>query len=183
VTKKIISDEDRQLFRHSVGDIHPLTSDKVLLKPLNKPKPIPKFRDAAEDLSAFASTASDLDIVGLEDSLSYAKPGLSRSILKKLRQGYFGLHAELDLHGLTSLEAQRQLLQFLQACVQRKYHCVHIVHGKGYRSLDNQPILKNNINHWLRLHKDVLAFCSAPPKDGGTGAVLVLLKAKTDPAP
>jgi DNA-nicking Smr family endonuclease len=50
------------------------------------------------------------------------------------------------------------------------------VHGKGYRSLDNQPVLKNNLNLWLRQHRDVQAFCSASPKDGGAGAVLVLLR-------
>lgn len=182
MTKKIISDEDRHLFRQSVGDIRPLTSDKVLLKPTNKPRPFPKPKAITETPSPFTSTADDLETVGLEDSLSYAKPGLSKNALKKLRQGYFGVDAELDLHGLASLAAQRQLLQFLNACIQRKCQCVHIVHGKGYRSVDNLPILKNKINHWLRQHQDVLAFCSAPPKDGGTGAVLVLLKSKTDPS-
>ncbi|MDD1606319.1 MAG: Smr/MutS family endonuclease, partial [Methylococcaceae bacterium] len=52
----------------------------------------------------------------------------------------------------------------------------HIVHGKGHRSPDNYPIIKNNLNVWLRQHKDVQAFCSATPKNGGTGAVVVLLQ-------
>jgi DNA-nicking Smr family endonuclease len=54
--------------------------------------------------------------------------------------------------------------------------CVQIVHGKGYNSPGNQPVLKNDINLWLRQHQDVLAFCSTPPKAGGTGALYVLLK-------
>jgi DNA-nicking Smr family endonuclease len=53
---------------------------------------------------------------------------------------------------------------------------VHIIHGKGYRSVDSHPVLKNDLNLWLRQHKDVQAFCSAPPKSGGTGAVFVLLR-------
>ncbi len=36
--------------------------------------------------------------------------------------------------------------------------------------------LKTHVNSWLRQHRDVLAFVSAPEKQGGTGAVLVLLK-------
>ena len=54
--------------------------------------------------------------------------------------------------------------------------CAHIIHGKGYRSGERQPVLKRKVNYWLRLRPDVLAFCSATPRDGGTGAVYVLLR-------
>ncbi|MGZ8222390.1 MAG: Smr/MutS family protein, partial [Methylobacter sp.] len=118
----------------------------------------------------------DIEKVGLEDSLSYTAPGLQHNVLKKLRKGQFGLDAEIDLHGLNSNEAKRQLLHFLHDCVKNGYRCIHIVHGKGYRSADNHPVLKNSLNLWLRQHQDVQAFCSAPPKDGGTGAVFVLLR-------
>lgn len=32
------------------------------------------------------------------------------------------------------------------------------------------------VNYWLRLRPEVLAFCSATRRDGGTGAVYVLLR-------
>jgi DNA-nicking Smr family endonuclease len=38
------------------------------------------------------------------------------------------------------------------------------------------PVIKNELNRWLRQHKDVQAFCSASQKDGGTGALFVLLR-------
>jgi DNA-nicking Smr family endonuclease len=181
VTKKIISEEDSELFRQSIGKIRTLQSDKVLLSPQDKPKPFPKPKVASNEDRLLPSISSyDIESVGLEDSLSYLKPGLQKTVLKKLRQGYFGLDGELDLHGLNSNEAKRQLLFFLDNALRRKYRCVHIVHGKGYRSIENQPILKNNINLWLRQHQDVLAFCSASQKDGGTGAVFVLLRTKND---
>jgi DNA-nicking Smr family endonuclease len=101
---------------------------------------------------------------------------LQNNVLKKLRRGYFGVDAEIDLHGLTGYDAKRQLLHFLHNSVQDGCRCVHIVHGKGYRSQDNLPVIKNELNQWLRQHKDVQAFCSASPKDGGTGAVFVLLR-------
>ena len=181
MTKKIISEEDSELFRQSIGKIRTLQSDKVLLSPQDKPKPFPKPKvENTEERLLPSITSYDIDAVGLEDSLSYLKPGLQKTVLKKLRQGYFGLDGELDLHGLNSNEAKRQLLFFLDNALKRKYRCVHIVHGKGYRYVENQRILKNNINLWLRQHQDVLAFCSASQKDGGTGAVFVLLRTKND---
>jgi len=51
------------------------------------------------------------------------------------------------------------------------------VHGKGYRSGARGPILKVAVDTWLRRHPDVMAFTSARPIDGGTGAVYVLLRA------
>ena len=83
---------------------------------------------------------------------------------------------KLIWHGLSRAQAQQQLLKFLHLSSQNGWRCVRIIHGKGYRSPDNQPILKNSVNQWLRQHRDVLAFCSAKPADGGTGAVYVLLK-------
>jgi DNA-nicking Smr family endonuclease len=176
VAKKTLTSEDSDLFRHAIGKVRSVNSDKVLLNQEIKPKPYPKPLSPNVNSHLIDLAASDIEKVGLEDSLSYIEPGLQNNVLKKLRRGFFGLDAEIDLHGLTSNEAKRQLLHFLQSCVEEGCRCVHIVHGKGHRSADNHPVLKNNLNLWLRQHKDVQAFCSSPPKDGGTGAVFVLLR-------
>lgn len=176
MAKKIITPEDSDLFRQTIGKVQAVKSDKVLLVEDNKPKPFPKSQNFNVEERLSGAVESDIEKVGLEDSLSFMAPGLQHNILKKLRKGHFGLDAEIDLHGLNSNEAKRQLLRFLHDCVEGGCRCVHIVHGKGYRSTDNHPVLKNNLNLWLRQHKDVHAFCSAPPKDGGTGAVFVLLQ-------
>ncbi len=176
MAKKIITPEDCDLFRQSIGKVHTVKSDKVLLTDAYKPKPFPKAPTVDVQGHLIDTVELDVEKVGLEDSLSFMMPGLQHNVLKKLRKGQFGLDAEIDLHGLNSNEAKRQLLHFLHDCVEDGYRCVHIVHGKGYRSADNHPVLKNNLNVWLRQHKDVQAFCSAPLKDGGTGAVFVLLQ-------
>ena len=49
-----------------------------------------------------------------------------------------------------------------------------MIHGKGRQS-DGIPVLKNLVDRMLRHRGDVLAFHSAPPAQGGTGAVVVLL--------
>lgn len=176
MAKKTLTPEDRDLFRLAIGKVRPVDSDRLLLNPDNKPKPYPKPPAINVEADLIDSDTTDVEKVGLEDSLGFIAPGLQNTVLKKLRRGFFGLDAQIDLHGLSSNEAKRQLLLFLHDCVETGCRCVHIVHGKGYRSADNHPVLKNNLNLWLRQHQDVQAFCSAPPKDGGTGAVFVLLR-------
>lgn len=175
MTKKNISTEESNLFRQTVGTIRSVKTDKVLLKQQDKPKPYPKRQPANVEEHLTLGVDADVEKVGLEDTMSFVTPGLQKNVLRKLRQGFFGVDAEIDLHGMNSNDAKRYLLGFLHRSVQNGHRCVHIVHGKGYRSPDNQPILKNSINLWLRQHKQVQAFCSAAPKDGGTGAVFVLL--------
>jgi DNA-nicking Smr family endonuclease len=53
---------------------------------------------------------------------------------------------------------------------------VRIVHGKGLRSKAAGPVLKVLTDRLLRRRDDVVAFASAKPAQGGTGAVVVLLK-------
>ena len=176
MAKKTLTPEDSDLFRHTIGTVRLVINDKVLLNKDNKPKPYPRPKVADSESPFTDSASTEFEKVGLEDSLSFIAPGLQNNVLKKLRRGFFGLDAEIDLHGLTSQAAKQQLLHFLHDCVYAGCRCVHIVHGKGYRSADNHPVLKNNLNLWLRQYPDVQAFCSAAPKDGGTGAVFVLLR-------
>jgi DNA-nicking Smr family endonuclease len=176
VSKKIQDSEDGELFRLAVGKVRAVKNDKVQFANKEKPKPYPKNKPAEIENRLVEDNAYDLDTVSVEDRLIYLAPGLQKNVPAKMRKGQFGLDAEIDLHGLTSAEAKRQLLIFLHRAVIDGYRCVLIIHGKGYRSQDNLPVLKNNLNLWLRQHQDVLAFCSAKPRDGGAGAVLVLLR-------
>ncbi len=179
MTKKIPNLEDSDLFREAIGKVRLVKNDKVHLTPQAKPKPFPKSPAFNQQGVLTALPEADVDVVGKEDSLDFITPNSQKNILTKLRQGYFGLDAEIDLHGLSSNEAKQHLMNFLHRCVKEDCRCVHVVHGKGYRSQDDYPILKNNVNLWLRQHKDVQAFCSAAPKDGGTGALYVLLYSST----
>jgi DNA-nicking Smr family endonuclease len=106
----------------------------------------------------------------------YGRPGLQRRILRRLRRGHYSLAAELDLHGMTVPVARVALQAFLQECRRRDLRCVRIIHGKGRRSSNEGPVLKVKVDRWLRQREDVLAFCSAQPADGGTGAIYVLLR-------
>ncbi|MCK5829585.1 MAG: Smr/MutS family protein [Methylococcales bacterium] len=176
MTKKKLSSEDSALFRQSIGKVKKLKSDTLIISSKSKPKPYPqqKPHQIKNNFESFFET--EIEKLYQEDSFSFLAPGLQKNILKKLRKGYFGLDASIDLHGLTSQEAKYQLSRFLHFSIEDGFRCVHIIHGKGYRSTDNHPVLKNDVNLWLRQHKEVQAFCSTPLKQGGTGAVFVLLK-------
>ena len=100
---------------------------------------------------------------------------MPETVLRRLRRGQYRVEDEIDLHGLTVQEASEQLSAFLRAARARQLRCVRIIHGKGLRSGTRGPVLKNTVNALLRRCDPVLAFASARPVAGGTGAALVLL--------
>jgi len=108
---------------------------------------------------------------------TWLRHGMGRDVLKKLRRGHWVVQDELDLHGLNREQARQLLAEFLGRCLRRGARCVRVVHGKGLRSPNREPVLKGKVRQWLALREEVLAFCEAPATQGGSGALLVLLKA------
>ena len=170
-----LPDAERQLFLAEVRDTEPLTL--VVPEPWRRrppPYPIARPVEALDD-DKEASGLSEAQ-VETHEYLLYAKPGVQKRVLADLQRGAIPRELELDLHGLTVNFAAQLCKEFLADCTQRRARCAHIIHGKGYGSQERQPVLKRKVNYWLRLRPDVLAFCSATPRDGGTGAVYVLLR-------
>ena len=146
------------------------------IKTRKKPK-IPPIKTTEKDYRfTIEDVFSDTEISeDCPDILSFSRSGLQHNVLKKLRQGKQPIEHALDLHGLTVEQARDELLEFLGECMAANIRHVIIVHGKGFRSKD-KPVLKLMVNRWLRAVDNVLAFHSAQPKDGGSGAVYVLFK-------
>lgn len=170
---KYISQEEQQLFRQSVGKVKRITSDKLHLRPKDTSRVLRQPQESRESNAIHMPTTQ----VDSNDTLRFISPGIRKDVLKKLENGFFGIDAELDLHGLNTHKAHQTFHNFIGGCIQDGLYSIHIIHGKGYRSAD-RPILKNELNHWLRLHPEVLAFCSSRSDEGGTGAVYVLLAIK-----
>jgi DNA-nicking Smr family endonuclease len=172
------SPDDIDLFRRSVGTVRKVTSDTVA--PPHKRRSVrPRSNPAFEihtPLAGFSDGASQE--INAEDTLFFARPGLQQRQLQRLRRGQLPVEAELDMHGMTIPVAENAVARFLEQCRDRHVRSVRIIHGKGYGSREAAPVLKNRINHWLRQHHDVLAFCSTPRDRGGTGAINVLLRSK-----
>lgn len=170
-----LSDDESDLFRSAVADVRPLASDRL---PVAPPPPLPQKRleDEQRVLQDMLSDPEYPELLETGEELFFARSGLQHNVLRKLRRGQYSIGAELDLHGLTAAAAREQLAAFLMACRSRDVRCVRIIHGKGNGSVQRRPVLKGKVNHWLQQRDEVLAFCSARPVDGGTGAVYVLLR-------
>src|SRR3569832_1395064 len=174
--KPSVSAEDAELFRREVGAVRPLRHNRAAAAPA-RPQPLPRQTWREQAKMREEMLYGDFDPAELEtgDELVFIRPGLQRNVLRKLRRGHYSVTRQLDLHGLTVPEAREVLGAFLTACLASGDRCVRIIHGKGNNSRNQQPVLKVKLNGWLRRRNEVLAFCSARPVDGGTGAVYILL--------
>jgi DNA-nicking Smr family endonuclease len=108
--------------------------------------------------------------------IAFRRPNLPEQVFRRLCRGGYKIEDEIDLHGLRRDEARRALDQFLKNSLARYVGCVRIVHGQGFRSGPGGPVLKANVQDWLAERDEVLAFVSAAPRHGGSGALDVLLR-------
>ncbi|NNH37099.1 Smr/MutS family protein [Acinetobacter terrae] len=123
------------------------------------------------DNAELSDTQAMLNPVASQATLSYRIGTLQHKVFEDLKAGNLRWFEAVDLHGCTVEDARTAVLQIIQMAKDENQNVIKIVHGKG-----PEAILKTYVNGWLRQHRDVLAFVSAPEKQGGTGAVLVLLK-------
>ena len=114
-----------------------------------------------------------------DESLSFRQPGLGIEVVRKLRRGEWSIQAQLDLHGLRSDEARLALVGFLSESLSNNMRCLRVIHGKGLGSINKEPVLKGKVLKWLIQRDEVMAFCQARPNDGGSGALLILLRGST----
>lgn len=175
-----ISDEDARLFRDAIGAVRPLPA--VPASPVHRQPPAPHpamfERDEAAVRGELLDSTIDPAVHEVGEELLYLRDGHSPQLLKKLRRGAFSVEDEIDLHQMNERTAHTVLDEFLAECRRRELACVRIVHGKGLRSGSAGPVLKRMVDRRLRRRDDVLAFASARPAQGGTGATVVLLSRK-----
>jgi DNA-nicking Smr family endonuclease len=168
--------EEARLFRDAVRGVKPLG---VRAPPPAAPKVRPRARFTRADRAAVLRES--LDPQGPDpglaagDELVFRRPEVQPTVLRRLRRGEYRVQREIDLHGLTVAEAKQALRQFLIHALEEQVRCVRIIHGKGLRSGHRGPVLKSTVGAVLHRTGAVLAYVSARPVDGGTGAVYVLL--------
>ena len=176
--KPTLSDQDKRLFKEAMEGISPLKSQNRTKqdKPKRKPKlkKQPQFKDAPTylDQSGYEEPFSG------DQTMSHVRDGVHKRLLKQLKRGQLPIEARLDLHGHTVDQAEQAIIHMINEALEDGLRCVIIVHGKGYSTPNQAPVLKNKVNLWLKNHPNILAFTSAQPSDGGAGAVYVLLKRK-----
>jgi DNA-nicking Smr family endonuclease len=100
-------------------------------------------------------------------------PGVDKRTADRLKKGRMDIEDRLDLHGMSREAAHRATSGFITSARLSGKRCVLIVTGKG------KGILQSELPRWLNMpemRSRILSFSHARPKDGGTGAVYVLLK-------
>ena len=171
-------DDDAELFRHAMRGVQPLK--RPLRAPLARRSPRARAKFARAERAAVLQESltggADLYEVQPGDELLFRRAGVPETVLRRLRRGSYRIESEIDLHGLTVSQAVLQLNAFLRAARASDLRCLRVIHGKGLRSGNRGPVLKNSVNGLLRRCDAVLAFASARPVAGGTGATLVLLE-------
>ena len=171
--------EELEALRALLPDVTPIprANRASVAPPPPAPVALQRLRD---ERAALADSLNPRDPweSGLEtgDELSFLRPGLAPITLRKLRRGHWVIQEEIDLHGSTTPEAHALLSTFLADCLRRGLRCVRVIHGKGLRSRNREPVLKQKVARWLMQRDAVLAYCQARPTEGGSGAVVVLLK-------
>lgn len=176
---KYIKKEEIELFRAAMQGVEPMHTDKARRDSI--PNPTVKKAEIAIKASTPAPTILDVPNYastdyGVHDTIEFIRDSYSKSVLKKLKKGFFPIQSHLDLHHLNPEQAAYALEKFIQKCTEQKLVAAKIIHGRGWNSPDQKSLLKNYLYQWLPEFPSVVAFCSARERDGGAGAVYVLFQ-------
>jgi len=135
--------------------------------------------DARKDLKRLLRGDVEFELEYTEDFMYGYVRGLDIKTFQQLKSGSLDTGSHLDLHGMTTDQAQESLLFFIRESYFQDHRCVLVVTGRGKNSPGGQSILRRETETWLTrdpLKQVVLAFCTAQPKDGGAGAIYILLR-------
>lgn len=178
--------EDRRLLEEAFADVDPI-------KPADTVEPVSReeldrlamqnrreaaITDKQHDRNFLTTTQPKL--LDPYAELAYKQDGVQTGVFKALRLGQYEARYVLDLHRHTVEQAREALFSFIYDAIQRQERCVLLLHGRGVKA-EKPALLKSYCYHWLPQFPEVLAFHSAQKRDGGTGALYILLK-KSDEA-
>ena len=177
--------DEARYFLEAMSDVKPLPGSRktVTRSPNPNMKPAHPVRDddleVMAHLSDLVSGVAEMDITFSDEYIEGSVHGFSRKLMRKLKKGQFPVQDYVDLHGLTKQDAEIRIRDFLLQSNRLGLRCVLVVHGRGLNSEDHIPVLKERLPLWLSrgpVKKTVLAFSTAMPYDGGTGAIYILLR-------
>lgn len=174
------ADDGTELFRNAVRGARPLAGAHRASTPTGPASPAgrarPPLRPRSRRTLLDERAAASVDVPA--DSMTFRRPGVPEATLRRLRRGQIQVQAEIDLHGLSAAQGEHALREFLEHALGARLRCVRVVHGKGLRSGERGPVLRDMALAMLRRTGQVQAFVAASPFEGGQGAVRVLLAAR-----
>jgi DNA-nicking Smr family endonuclease len=165
------------LFQRAFADVAPLNTGgrDVAIRSAPAPAaplPEPTFAQLLERNIEF-------DMEYTHEFISGQVRGLDSKIFRKLRGGEFSIQAHQDLHGMNADQAKIAVHDFIRRCYMEGKRCVLLIPGRGRNSPMGMGVLRQELTTWLTqapLKRVVLAFTTALPRHGGSGAVYLLLR-------
>jgi DNA-nicking Smr family endonuclease len=156
--------------------------------PIPSPFPSPQSNGSQEleDLRLMQAAIAGDSLASMLDHPEYIEGWVDlagKRFLPHLRSGLYSIQGQIDLHGLSQTEARQLVEGFILNMTRFHECCVKIIHGRGINSND-KAVLKDSLQRWFstrRLARHVVAYASAPAKDGGVGAIYVLLRRADGP--
>ena len=149
--------------------------------PASSPSPRSNGSQELEDLRLMQAAIEGDPAPAIFDHPEYIEGWVDlagKRFLPHLRSGLYSIQGQIDLHGLSQTEARELVDAFIVNMSRFRECCVKIIHGRGLNSSD-KAVLKDSLQRWFstrRLARHVVAYASAPVKDGGVGALYVLLR-------
>ena len=177
--KSPVSDEE--LFTQAMANTKRASwKHNVSMRPLPAPSAPPSHE--SEDRRMMQAAVEGIPEMVVLDHPEYIEGWIGvagKRFLPDLRNGLYSIQGQIDLHGLSRDEARRSVEDFVARMSRFRSCCVKIIHGRGMNSPNDRAVLKESLQKWLstrRMSRHVVAYASAPLKDGGVGAVYVLLR-------
>jgi DNA-nicking Smr family endonuclease len=177
---------DESDFLRAMNGVSRLDRDKLGGREVRPTAPPPKPPSAADEEQKALDALRDLVAGKVEFTLEYSDEyvqgfvtDLDPKVYRQLRAGQFSPEAHLDLHGLNADQAQLTLLHFVREQYLAGKRCLLVIPGRGSNSPGGLAVLKEELKSWLThdpLKRVVLAFTTALPRHGGTGALYVLMR-------
>jgi DNA-nicking Smr family endonuclease len=179
--------DDREIFSSAMRGVTPLGNDCIVVPEPTDPRDIvnsikenvrKQDREVIDALHALVKGTAHFDITCTGEYLEGHTIPLDPKTMSKLKAGELTVQGHLDLHGYTKQAAEQAITSFLLSSHALGHRVVLVIHGRGLKSSQG-PVLKEHLIRWLttgNLSHLVLAFSSARPCDGGTGALYILLK-------
>jgi DNA-nicking Smr family endonuclease len=168
---------EEELFLHAFSDVEPLTKGGRDIAGMPRPREAvppepPSFARLLEEKIEF-------DMEYTHEFITGQVRGLDAKIFRKLKSGEFSMQGHLDLHGMNTDQARIAVIDFLRRSYMEGKRCVLLIPGRGRNSPMGQGVLRQELTNWLTqapLKRIILAFTTALPKHGGSGAVYLLLR-------
>lgn len=170
-------ESEEELFLHALGDVEPLSKKGRDIAGTPRPREI--VPPAPPSFARLLEENIEFEMEYTHEFMTGQVRGLDAKIFRKLRNGEFSVQGHLDLHGMNSDQARIAVMDFLRRSYMEGKRCVLLIPGRGRNSPLGQGVLRQELTNWLTqgpLKRVVLAFTTALPRHGGSGAVYLLLR-------